>query len=124
MSTERKQVLDMVASGSVTVEQAEQLMQALDKLDAPAAAPRALQPSDTPQTMPKLTFEQLVALGKYGIPPGYVRELREAGCTDLTFDQVIRLGKYGISPEYVKEMSKELGEGLTWAMPSDEDECG
>ena len=54
----------------------------------------------------KLSFEQMIELGKFGISANHVRQLGEAGLSDLSFDEIIELGKFGIDAKYVIELRK------------------
>jgi DNA-binding transcriptional MerR regulator len=167
-ANERTRVLEMVAKGTISIEQADQLLEALentktnhatqnDSPEIPAsddeesqkgfgqnwtrlgkdwgrfgqefgrgfrspASPRPPHPPRPPRPPRapkgvgggKLSFEQMIELGQYGISANYVRELSEAGLNDLSFEEVIKLGQYGINAKYVIELRKlgdELGAG-------------
>ncbi len=160
-ANERTRVLEMVAKGTISIEQADQLLEALentrtgdgtqnDTPEMPAAndeesrkgfgqnwarlgkdwgrlgqgfrspmPPRPPHPPRPPRAPKgvgggKLSFEQMIELGQYGISANYVRELGEAGLNDLSFEEVIKLGQYGINAKYVIELRKlgdELGAG-------------
>ncbi len=151
-ANERTRVLEMVAKGTISIEQADQLLEALENtkpdranqneitaLDEeeswkgfgqdfgraftrpphPPMPPRPPHPPRPPRAPKgvsggKLSFEQMIELGQYGISANYVRELGEAGLNDLSFEEVIKLGQYGINAKYVIELRKlgdELGAG-------------
>lgn len=58
-----------------------------------------------------MSFEQMIELGKFGISANNLRQLTDAGLTDLSFDEIIELGKFGIDANYVIELRK-LGDEL------------
>jgi hypothetical protein len=139
-SNERTRVLEMVARGTITIEQADQLLAALEQVsqqEAPRAEPsrpawqesgqakteyghewangmkppRPLRPLRPPRPGRavgggKMSFDQMIELGKYGISAEYVRKLADAGLTDLSFDEIIELGKFGVRAETVIEFRK------------------
>lgn len=159
-TSERTRVLEMVAKGTISIEQADQLLEALESAKPTRTDPTEAQNADEeeswkrfgqdwarfgqdwgrwgrelgqslsggrnfprpprPPRAPKgvgggkLSFEQMIELGKFGISAGYVRRLGEAGLSDLSFEEIIELGKFGIDADYVIELRKlanELGSG-------------
>lgn len=113
MSEESLKVLEMVASGRVTPEQANQLLEAL-------AGPRP-QPEPRPGRAPAadgrpdrflagLTAEQLIEMRQHGLSAAFVQEMRGLGFVDLDLDQMIELRDHGVSAGYVREM-RELDLG-------------
>jgi hypothetical protein len=150
-ANERTRVLEMVVKGTISIEQADQLLEALENTkpgranqnetpssDAeswrgfgqdfgraftrpphPPMPPRPPHPPRPPRAPKgvgggKLSFEQMIELGKFGISANYVKQLGEAGLSDLGFEEIIELGKFGIDAEYVIEVRKladELGAG-------------
>src|SRR5437660_1572209 len=121
----------MVASGKLTVEQANQL---LDKLDAKSATDAAKRPDqgqrpggfiqetlgrirgyrksgDTVLTeagLANLPAQQIATLKMYGVSADYIRALQETGLADLTVRQVISLYNYGVDANYVRAL-REAG---------------
>jgi hypothetical protein len=127
MHAERTRVLELVKSGVLSIEQADELIDALQTANQPQhsnsmnfapiappqpphipAAPRSPRPPRAPRASGggKFSFEQMIELGKFGINAQYVRELTDAGLTNLSFDDIIEFGKYGIRPDYVIELQK------------------
>lgn len=157
-ANERTRVLEMVAKGTISIEQADQLLEALENAKTGRAEgretseagsaedeeswkrfsqdwarlgkdwgrwgrelgqafarpphfprpPRPPRPPRAPRGVGggKLSFEQMIELGKFGISANYVRQLGEAGLSDLSFEEIIELGKFGIDAEYVIELRK------------------
>ena len=130
MKTGRARILEMVKNGKISIEQADELLEALEnavtntptqvsRFEAsplgPEHNPRVEIKSSRGANNGKYTFEQMIELGKYGVSARFIRELNEVGLTDLNFEDVIELGKYGISPKFVLEMRQiseefDLGE--------------
>jgi DNA-binding transcriptional MerR regulator len=119
MKTGRARILEMVKDGKISIEQADELLEALENAvpNTPAHA-SPLEPERKPRVEVRISrstnggkynFEQMIELGKFGVSAKFVRELAEIGLTDLGFEDVIELGKFGISPKFVLEM-RQLSE--------------
>lgn len=162
MTRERSQILGLLAEGAITVEQAEELLDAVGEVSlhetgtaraaaplapmppAPPAPPIPLAPPTTPvppvppappvPPLPvqerarvhlsrgrpesrgvgrKLNFDELIQLTVHGIGPEFLREVRDAGLTDLTVDEVATLGIHGVRPAWIKEMRDAGFDDLT-----------
>jgi hypothetical protein len=125
MHAERTRVLELVKSGVLSIEQADELIDALQAANQPEARvpshedfrmPQPPRPPRPPRAARasgggKLSFEQMIELENHGINANFIRELADAGLSDLTFPEVIALGTHGIRPEYVKAL-KRLAEEL------------
>ncbi len=147
MHAERTRVLELVKSGVLTIEQADELIDALQTASQPTLVdtnhfqhPKPPKTTTTttvtseftsthhappkPPRAPravgggKFSFEQMIELGKFGINMQYVRELADAGLTNLSFDDIIEFGKFGIRPDYVFELQK-LAEELEIELDSE-----
>src|SRR6266498_1589765 len=99
MGQERVKVLEMLAAGKITIDQASQLIEALSG-EADSLAEQ--------QDFNSFTFDQAIAMGTVGVKPDFVRKVREAGLTDLSFEQIIQMGTVGIEPDYVLKV-REAG---------------
>src|SRR5688500_7680436 len=106
MQEERSKVLEMVAAGTITDEQARQLLDAIGwGVQRPAERPRqesnanrsASSGGPRPPLVPRLTAEELVELASHGVSGAYLRELRAAGIHDLTVDEVVELSSHGVN---------------------------
>src|SRR5437763_322613 len=116
MSDERRQVLEMLAAGKVTVEQANQLLEALgaavrpsDTAEPRAAAHQRERPAQRARPVDaffsNLTPNQLVELRDHGVTPAFVREMRELGFTDdLSPNDLVELRNHGITAAFIREM--------------------
>jgi SHOCT-like protein len=91
---ERTKILEMVASGKLTIEQADQLLETLGAQSFADAEKRPDQ-SMLPAGFTNFTGEQMAALEVYEVDADYVRALQEAGFTNLTVKQLIALKKHG-----------------------------
>ena len=98
MSEQRAQILEMLVAGRLTVEQAEQLLAALDGPSPSASrgtvAQAAAQRRGDEQTedfFASLTAEQLVALRDSGVSRLFVEQMRAAGLNALSLEDLIEL---------------------------------
>src|SRR5215472_4627337 len=133
---ERRKILEMVAAGKLTVEQASQLMDTLGTKSTTDAAkrPDQGQRSDgyTQETIGRIRgyrksgdtvltgaglanfpARQIIALNNYGIDANYVRALQEAGLADLTVRQIISLYNYGVDADDVRALREDGVAGPT-----------
>jgi hypothetical protein len=119
MKTGRARILEMVKDGKISIEQADELLEALENAvpNTPAQV-SPLEPEHKPRVEVRISrstnnskynFEQMIELGKFGVSAKFVRQIAEAGLTDLSFEDVIELGKFGINPAFVLEM-RQLSE--------------
>jgi SHOCT-like domain len=100
---ERTKILEMVAEGSLTVEQADHL---LERLGVPGQISAEKQPrkSENASEFATFTKEQLAALAAYDVDEAYIQALREAGLRDLTVKQLISLKNYEVEADEIKVM--------------------
>ena len=118
MQAERSRVLELLAAGTITVEQATQLLDAIGwgAAEAPstgqgqAAGGRGAAGRRLGALAPGLSTEELIELADHGVGPDYLRELREAGLTDLTVSEVTELHDHGVRADYIRGM-REAGYG-------------
>jgi hypothetical protein len=121
MKTGRARILEMVKDGKISIEQADELLEALENAQANTPAHASLL-ENNPEHKPraevrisrstnggKYNFEQMIELGKFGVSAKFIRQIAEVGLTDLSFEDVIELGKFGINPKFVLEM-RQLSE--------------
>ena len=100
---ERTKILEMVAEGSLTVEQADQL---LERLGVPGQISAEKQPGKSENAPEFATFtkEQLAALAAYEVDEAYIQALQEAGLRHLTVKQLISLKNYEVEADEIKVM--------------------
>lgn len=126
---ERIKILEMVAAGKLTVEQASQLMDTLGTKSATDATKRPDQGQRpggyTQETLGRirgyrksgetvlteaglanLPARDIAALKNYGVDADYIRALQEAGLANLSVRQVISLYNYGIDANYVRALQE------------------
>jgi hypothetical protein len=115
MGEERAQILEMLVAGRVTVEQADQLLQALDVPSSRAhhgAMPEAgtqRRGEERPEDFfASLTAEQLIALRDHGVRGDYVEQMRAAGLNELCVEDLIELHNNGVTPRFVRGL-REAG---------------
>ena len=114
MGEESMQVLRMLAEGKITVDQANQLLDALGE-EPPAAVERVETPKENRQrpgtrAPAKFTLEQIIELSEHEVDPTFILRLRQAGLTDLTVDQIIELSEHEVDADFVVRLRKA---GLT-----------
>jgi hypothetical protein len=109
---ERTKILEMVASGKLTIEQADQLLERLGAQSMASAQKRPDQ-SVLPAGFTTFTGEQMAALEDYEVDADYIRALQEAGLRDLTVEQLISLKNYEVDAEYVRALQEAGFTNLT-----------
>src|SRR5258708_4846209 len=130
---ERIKILEMVAAGKLSVEQAGELMDILGAKSATDAEKRSdqeLRANEYNQEamgrirgyrragdrglraagLPNLTVEEIGALRMYGVGTNYVRAMLETGLSDLTVKQIIRLKNHGVDPLFASSYLNEEDE--------------
>ena len=100
VSEERVQILEMLAAGRVTVEQAEQL---LDAVSSPPSTSCAPGPAGDMFVINRPTVEELDALDEHGVSDTYIEQMRAAGL-ELNFLDLVRLHDHGVEPAFVGGM--------------------
>jgi hypothetical protein len=127
---ERVKILEMVAAGKLSVEQAGELMDILGAKSATDAEKRSdqeLRANKYNQEamgkirgyrrawdrglraagLPNLTVEEIGALMNNGVSAEYIRALLETGLSDLTVKQIIRLKSHGVDPLFASSYLNE-----------------
>lgn len=112
MSEESTRVLQLLAEGKLTVEQAHQLLEAMGEEQAASferqsgsSDQRSFRaPGDARKKAPKLKPEQLIKMAMFGVDPTLGREMQRLGYPNLTVDQLTELSMYGVRPEFVREL--------------------
>ena len=121
MNEERTMVLEMLAAGKITIEQATQLIEVLGEPSISAAEQWAGQRQHEERSTPRLeplehveplehrrlrnfTFDQMIELSEHEVDPGYLRSLRDTGLTDLTVDEIIELSEHEVEPSFIKAL--------------------
>jgi hypothetical protein len=113
MSEERAQILEMLVAGRVTVEQAEQLLQAIDAPSSPAhhgvppeTGIQRRKDGCSDNFFASLTAEQLIALRNNGVSGAYVEQMRAAGLNGLRVKDLIKLHNNGVTPRFVLDLQE------------------
>jgi hypothetical protein len=115
MTDETRQVLEMLAEGKVTPEQAAKLLDAMDDRPArqayPPPPPTALRTRvrrrRAHSTSPS-PLQQLAQARLQGVSTEYVQEMREAGYDDLTLEELTTLRALGVDGDFVAEL-RDMG---------------
>jgi len=124
VNEERTMVLEMLAAGKITIEQANQLIDVLGEKPLSteeewtikrqrSESREPVQPYRDQQQAPGLTqftFDQIIELSEHEVDPAYLKGLREAGLTDLSVEQIIELSEHDVEPSYLIKLRQA---GLT-----------
>ena len=102
---ERRQILEMVVSGELTVEQAGEL---LERLGAESNAEAEKQQDQGQAGFSRFTRGQITTLRDHEVDADYVQALEEAGLADLSVKQLIALKDYEVDAEYIAAL-REAG---------------
>ena len=105
MSSSRMGVLERLAAGAITLDEAVRLLRTGDGGDAGARTdPPAPGVEMDGASLSGPTVDQVIQFKIHGVHAGYVRSLREAGVSGLTPDQLIAARIHGVSPEYIRAL--------------------
>lgn len=112
MNEERMLILDMVANGKITVEEASQLLQALEHEDQvdPDELPIPRRPVTGPPASRAPTLDEIIKMQMHGVDADFIRDLKRVGLRNLTPDQLIHLYNHGVDAGFVVAMR---GQGYT-----------
>ena len=123
MDEERFKIMQMLADGTITTDEADLLLEALEAAPAePAAATGQTQriappwremPKQPARTFANLTLDQLIELRNHGVDPEFIQRVHEAGLTNLAFEQLLELGIHGVNPDFIREMRAADGSDLS-----------
>lgn len=120
MDAERQQILEMLANGKITPEQAGQLLDAVEPDELAGAdewaAPRQELRQSRPRRRATPELRKLAAASMHGVTSQYIAEMRAAGYDDLTVEQLIELRIHGVNPDFVQEIREA---GYTDLSPED-----
>jgi hypothetical protein len=115
MKTGRARILEMVKDGKISIEQADELLEALENAQPNTPARTSpfeanpLEPEHKPRAEVRIPRNTNGGKYNFGVSAKFVRQIAEVGLTDLSFNEVIELGKFGINPKFVLEM-RQLSE--------------
>src|SRR5690349_16754688 len=114
MDEEREKIVTMLAEGTITVEEAYQLLDAIEAAEpatqvAATGQAERMEPQRRAEVsgqagnlFAKLTLDQLIQLRMHGVSPEFIRGIRELGLTDLSFEQILELGMHGVDPGFIR----------------------
>jgi hypothetical protein len=109
MAEARVKVLNMLAEGRLTAEQANRLLAAISDeggagtgtSDEELAVRPERRERKAEQRFGDFTFDQVLRMGTVGVEPTFFAKVRAAGLTDLSFEQILEMGTLGVEPEFV-----------------------
>lgn len=121
MERETMQVLEMVASGTVTPEQGAELLGALTFEDAPRRyvqpeRPVAAKSGRRHRREARPSVEKIYEARAHGVDAGYINEMRELGFGDLSLEELTEMRMHGVDRDFVEEMREA---GLTDLSPKE-----
>src|SRR6185295_5079852 len=106
MDEERYKIMQMLADGTITTDEADLLLEALEAAPVETAAatgqtqriapPWRETPKQPARAFANLTLDQLIELRMHGVDPAFIQGVREVGLTDLTFEQLLEAGIHGV----------------------------
>src|SRR5262245_39443061 len=98
---ERAQILEMVASGEMTVEHAEQRLEGLESHSGAVAEKRPDQRQRAAGFTSIFSAAHIAAPKDYEVDTGYIQALRAAGQSDLGVKQRMALKNYAVDADYM-----------------------
>lgn len=108
MSEERLQVLQMVAAGTITPDQGEDLLAALGPTNSASGGPPGRHDHSVAQWSRVSTsgsvLGRLSEARLHGVTPEYIRNLAELGYRNLPLEVYVGLRDHGVTPEYIRDM--------------------
>lgn len=118
MNEERRRILEMLAKGTITPEQANEL---LDVLDEEVAASAAARPNPA-RTFTRASrrerrsngsgmspaLQKLTEARMMGVTTEYIREMSELGFAGSALEELVQMRVHGITPDFVREV-RDLG---------------
>lgn len=120
MADGTQQILDMLASGAISAEEAGELLDALR--DEPAERPvvsagyrderKGRHERGRRETI-RPEIAEIADAAMYGVDDDFVRALREAGYTGLSIPDLIELAKYGVDEEFIEGLKRAGYTGLS-----------
>ena len=116
VSEERTLILEMLTSGRVTVEQADQLLEALDSASTagsrePVTGTGGWQRREGERADgygASLTPAQLIELRNHDVSGAFVQQMRAAGQSELSVADLIVLHDHDVTPRFVRDL-REAG---------------
>src|SRR5439155_22798969 len=111
VNPESMKILEMLAEGKITVDDANELLAAVGD-DAPPIAPakppvsRSL-PEETSTAVSGLTFEQLADMRLHGVNADFIRELQSIGYGPFRPGELIELRDHGVDRDFIEELRDE-----------------
>jgi hypothetical protein len=105
-----RKVLDMLVDGTITADQAEELLGTIAE-----PAPSARRPSRPAgdQAGRRLTVEELIELASNDVDADYVKSLIGAGLRNLTVADIVELASNDVQADYVRKLLESGLEDLT-----------
>src|SRR5687768_1561714 len=115
-TTEQRQILNLLAEGKLSVDDAERLLSALSGGGAGVARASEPAPSKGPSACPApprasaardahgFLAGDVANLALIGVTPEYIERMRETGLTGITASQLQGLAPLGVTREYVTEL--------------------
>src|SRR5215471_5588425 len=111
MGEERSQILEMLVAGRLTVEQAAQLLEAVDTVSPRTALESMVSTGASPQFdgpwddfFASLTVEQMRRLHEHRVSRTFIQEMRAAFRPDLSVSDLIKLTDHDVTPRFVAEL--------------------
>src|SRR5205807_128336 len=107
-------VLEMLAAGKITIEQANQLIDVLGEnpLSTEEEWPIKRQRSESREPVQPYReqgildprIDHIIEVREHDIKPSYVIKFRQRGLFDLTFDEILELREHDVKPTYITRL--------------------
>ncbi len=105
MSTSRMGVLERLAAGAITPDEAARLLRTQDGGAAGTLTDPPARGGETDgASLSGLTVDQVIQFKIHGVHAGYARSLQEAGLSGLTPDKLIAARIHGVTAEYIRAL--------------------
>ena len=100
---EQAKILDMVARGKITAEEADMLLNALVS-EKPSAAPK-VGPNLKNHYTTRLSNEHKLQIGVAGVSPEFLRAVRQLNLPNLSGEDIVQMAVEGVSPTIIRELA-------------------
>lgn len=108
MSASRMEVLETLAAGQITLDQAEELLRRGIHSEEPDQEDDEQAVGVRSRGNGEPTLDQLVAMRIHGVTPEFVREMHAAGLPRISSDQLVALRIHKVSADFVQEFMREM----------------
>ena len=102
---EQAKILDMVARGKITAEEADLLLGALAGEDGSATPEIETSEKGKNHHVLNLSGEHKLQIGIEGVSPEFIQALAELDLSQLEGEQIVQMGIEGVSPDFIRAIA-------------------